>query len=350
MRPHPGFAVGVTLRLLIVLAATLLPLRGIASVDPTPDAAFVMDARTGQVLLSENAEARLHPASLTKMMTLYIAFAALEQGEIALPSRVAVSPRAAATGGSRLHLKAGQEIAIEDLILGVAIRSANDAAVALAEAIAGSEAAFVSRMNDMAASMGLTGTAFRNAHGLTAPGHLSTARDMSVLGRRLLLEFPEHAGIHARLDAVANGHRIVHTNRRFLSGYAGADGIKTGFTRAAGFTLTASAMRGEKHVIVTILGAESSAARAAKAARLMNWAFERIPDGVARVPLAPLTGDAPTPAGAAGLLVRARPLFDHAAQAPSVPAPPGGIALSGLQAIRPSALAPAHGAVDLGAF
>jgi D-alanyl-D-alanine carboxypeptidase len=299
------------LQLLLLLlslgAAWLLPAPGARA---APKAAFVMDARTGQVLLAENADTRLHPASLTKMMTLYVAFEAVERGEIALDREVTVSGQAAAEPGARLGLRAGQRISLRHLVRAVAVKSANDAATALAEAISGDEAAFVARMNRTSAAMGLDGTRFRNAHGLTTAGHLSTARDMSRLGRRLRLDFPGYWALFSRLSTDAGLRRVAHTNRRFLSAYDGADGIKTGYTRAAGYNLTASAVRGEHWVIATLFGASSSPVRAAQVARLMDAAFARLPAEVAAVPPPPMRAPSGLRgAGPTGAMAPVRPLL-----------------------------------------
>lgn len=249
-----------------------------------PEASFVMDARTGQVYAAENADARRHPASLTKMMTLYLAFTALERGTLAMADEVRVSARAALEPGSRLGLRAGERVTVRDLVRATAIKSANDAATALAEAVAGNETAFVARMNDAARRMDLRNTRFRNAHGLTAEGHYSTARDMSLLGRQLALDFPQFFELFRQRRAQAAGREILHTNRRFLGAYAGADGIKTGYTSAAGYNLTASVHRGERWVIVTVMGAGSSAERTARAAALMDLGFAKAPERAPPVP------------------------------------------------------------------
>ena len=155
-------------------------------------AAMVMDARDGSVLHAENADQRLHPASLTKMMTLYIAFEAVENGEISLDTKVKISKKAASEPPSKLGLKAGQRIRLRYLIRAAAIKSANDAATAIGEAIEGSEAAFARRMNRTAKALGMNRTTFKNAHGLTQQGHLSTARDMTILGRHVFYYYPEY--------------------------------------------------------------------------------------------------------------------------------------------------------------
>ncbi|WP_284266966.1 D-alanyl-D-alanine carboxypeptidase family protein, partial [Roseicyclus amphidinii] len=226
-----------------------------------PYAAMVMDARSGEVLHSRNADTRLHPASLTKMMTLYIAFEAVRLGEITLDTPVRISDRAAAEPPSKLGLRAGSTIRFRYLIRAAAIRSANDAATAIAEAIEGSEAAFARRMNRTARALGMTRTTFRNAHGLTEEGHLSTAHDMTIMGRRLFYDYPEYYNIFSRREDDAGIAMVRNTNRALLAAYRGADGIKTGYTRAAGFNLVASAERDGVRILATVFGGRSTAWR-----------------------------------------------------------------------------------------
>tara|TARA_R110000796_G_scaffold2544_6_gene9974 strand:- start:2378 stop:3793 length:1416 start_codon:yes stop_codon:yes gene_type:complete len=242
-----------------------------------PYAAYVIDARTGEVLHSTNADTRLHPASLTKMMTLYIAFEAIKRGEISIDSKVKISSNAASEPPSKLGLKSGQTIALRYLIRAAAVKSANDAATAIGEALEGSEAKFARRMNRTAKALGMKNTTFKNAHGLTEPGHLSTAHDMTIMGRHLLYDFPEYYNLFSRITADAGVRKVSHTNRRFLTSYKGADGIKTGYTRAAGFNLVASAERGNERIIVTVFGGTSTSARNAKVAELMDMGFRRAP-------------------------------------------------------------------------
>ncbi|MBC6441946.1 MAG: D-alanyl-D-alanine carboxypeptidase [Rhodobacteraceae bacterium] len=240
-----------------------------------PYAAVVIDARTGEVLHARNADARLHPASLTKMMTLYVAFDAVERGEIGLDTKVKISRFAANEQPSKLGLKPGQRIALRYLIRAAAVKSANDASTAIAEAISGSEIAFARRMTDTARKLGMKNTAFKNAHGLTQRGHFSTARDMTLLGRRLFFDFPAYYNLFSRKSTHAGVREVANTNRKLLSNYRGADGIKTGYTRAAGFNLVASARRGSKHVIATMFGGKSAASRNARVAELLNMGFHR---------------------------------------------------------------------------
>ncbi|MEJ6747293.1 MAG: D-alanyl-D-alanine carboxypeptidase family protein [Yoonia sp.] len=238
---------------------------------------MVMDARTGEVLHSRNADTRLHPASLTKMMTLYIAFQAVQRGEITLDTEVKITANAASEPPSKLGLRRGQTIKLRYLLRAAAVKSANDAATAIGEAISGSESAFATRMNRTAAAMGMRNTTFRNAHGLTQNGHMSTARDMSILGRHVIYDYPQYYNLFSRRTADAGIATVRHTNRRWLDSYEGGDGVKTGYTRAAGFNLVASAQRGQERIIATVFGGASTASRNVKVTELMNLGFNRAP-------------------------------------------------------------------------
>ncbi len=296
---------------LFILAAiwilVVLPFSAMAA----PYAAYVIDARSGEVIFSQNADTRLHPASLTKMMTLYIAFEAIKHGEISLDSQVTISKHAASEPPSKLGLKPGQKIALRYLIRAAAVKSANDAATAIGEAIEGSEDKFARRMNRTAKSLGMKNTTFKNANGLTQAGHLSTAHDMTIMGRHLLYDFPEYYNLFSRITADAGVRKVHHTNRRFLSSYKGADGIKTGYTRAAGFNLVASAERGNERIIATVFGGKSTSSRNAKVAELMDLGFRRAPSSTPlRKPTRPAYVDvedipvASSSAGAAGKTIR----------------------------------------------
>ncbi|WP_372893933.1 serine hydrolase [Rhodosalinus sp.] len=266
-----------------VVVAISLWIAAIAPIGASaaPYAALVMDARSGEVLHASNADTRLHPASLTKMMTLYVVFEAVENGEIGLDDAVTISRAAASEPPSKLGLRAGQTIKLRYLIRAAAVRSANDAATALAEAISGSEAAFARRMNRTAKAIGMSRTTFKNAHGLTESGHLSTARDMTVLGRHLFYDYPEYYNLFSRRSTHAGIKSVPNTNRRLLNAYRGADGIKTGYTRAAGFNLVASAERGSERVIATVFGGRSTATRNQRVAELLDLGFRKAPTQVA---------------------------------------------------------------------
>lgn len=282
----------------LLALAVLLPTASVAA----PYAAMVMDARSGEILHSRNADTRLHPASLTKMMTLYVVFEAVENGEIGLDDYVRISRNSAAEPPSKLGLLSGQKIRLRYLIRAAAVKSANDAATALGEAISGSEAAFARRMNRTAKALGMTNSTFKNAHGLTESGHLSTARDMTILGRHILYDYPEYYNLFSRTSADAGVKHVNNTNRKLLAAYRGADGIKTGYTRAAGFNLVASAERGQERIIATVFGGRSTATRNARVAELLDMGFQRAPTQVAfRAPRMPVY----SPTGQAGHTIRA---------------------------------------------
>lgn len=316
------------LLLMTLLLAALAPVSSKAA----PYAAMVMDARTGEVLHSRNADTQLHPASLTKMMTLYIAFQAVERGEIGLDDMVTITPLAANEPPSKLGLVTGQRIQFRYLIRAAAVKSANDAATAIGIALEGNEAAFARRMTATAQAMGMSRTTFRNAHGLTESGHMSTARDMTVLGRHMIYDYPQYYNIFSRITTDAGVRDVANTNRRFLNAYRGADGIKTGYTRAAGFNLVASAERGQERIIATMFGGSSTAQRNARVAELLNMGFARAP-ATAQLnrptPVGPQGSggnDAPAP-GTAGRTLRvnglvARSLRPVARPVPEAPAAP----------------------------
>lgn len=263
----------VCLIAVILLAVTLHPRMSQAA----PFAAIVQDARSGEVLYANNAKTRLHPASLTKMMTLYITFQELQRGNLTLDTMVTVSPYAAKQPPSRLGLKPGQKIAVRYLIRAAAIKSANDAAQALADHIGGNKEKFAKRMNSTAKSLGMRNSSFKNGNGLTEAGHLSTAADMNLLGMRLFYDFPQFYSVFSRRTADAGIAQVRTTNSRFLDAYEGADGIKTGYTVAAGFNLTASAQRGNVRIIATVFGGTSTAQRNAKMKELLDLGFKKAP-------------------------------------------------------------------------
>lgn len=265
-----------------VVALVAMSMAGAARAAPY--AAFMMDARSGEVLYAQNAETRLHPASLTKMMTLYIAFQSIKQGKITLDTMVTVSKNAASQPPSRLGLRSGQKIALRYLIRAAAVKSANDAASAIGDALGGDEESFAAMMNRTALALGMKSSTFKNANGLTRAGHLATAHDLSILGRHLLFDFPEYYNLFSRRTTDAGMATVASTNRRFLDSYEGADGIKTGYTNAAGFNLTASAVRGNVRLIATVMGGSSTADRNAKMAKLLDMGFSKAPKSAPIIP------------------------------------------------------------------
>ncbi|MCC5972640.1 MAG: D-alanyl-D-alanine carboxypeptidase [Rubellimicrobium sp.] len=292
------------LLLFIIIAGSLAPVVG----HSAPFAAMVMDARNGEVIHAQNADTRLHPASLTKMMTLYVAFQAISRGEITLDTDVRITAEAANQPPSKLGLRTGQTIRLRYLLRASAVRSANDAATAIAVAISGSEAAFAERMNATARAMGMNNTNFLNAHGLTQQGQFSTARDMSILGRHLIYDFPQYYNLFSRRTADAGIAQVNNTNTRLLDSYRGADGIKTGFTNAAGYNLVASAERGNVRIIATVFGGTSIAHRTQRIVELLDLGFQRAnANAPVRPPQAPGAPAAPSQPARQPDLVAAAP-------------------------------------------
>ena len=210
----------------------LLPFYGFAA----PYAAIVIDAKTGAVLNAENEDARLHPAGLTKLATLYEVFSAVENGEIKLDDMVRVSQNAAETSPVNLELREGQRLKVRDLIRAAAVMGANDTASVLAEAISGSEAPFAKRMNETAKELGMTRSTFKNPHGLTERGQLSTARDIATIMQALDNDFADFMHTFFRVNTKLSTRRnIQHSGHRLIKDYKEATAVKTGYTRAAGF-------------------------------------------------------------------------------------------------------------------
>ena len=261
-------------------------------------AAYVMDARSGETLYAKNADTPLPPASLTKMMTLYLAFQDIEAGKVSLDTMITISKNAADQAPTRLGLKAGQKIALRYLIRAAAVKSANDAAAAIGDALAGSQSKWAARMTSTAKRLGMKHSTFKNANGLSAKGHLSTAHDMSILGRHLFYDFPQYYNIFSRRSTDAGLATVTNTNRKFLDAYEGADGIKTGYTDAAGFNLTASAERGGVRLIATVFGGTSTAMRNQKVAELLDMGFAKAKPGTQTVKPTPIDPEEPPLDGA----------------------------------------------------
>jgi len=237
---------------------------------------IVIDAQSGQVVSEYDADSPNYPASLTKMMTLYLTFEALERHNLSLDTVLPVSPHAAGQEPTKLNLVAVQLIAVHDLILGLVTQSANDAAVVLAEGLGGTEAAFAERMTRTARSLGMDNTTFYNASGLPNPFQKTTARDLSKLARHLYLDYPRE---YAYFGTEAfTYHGITYGNHNHLmSAFAGMDGIKTGFIHASGFNLAASAVRNNRRLIGVVMGGVSAHARDMKMAALLNAGFDGQP-------------------------------------------------------------------------
>jgi D-alanyl-D-alanine carboxypeptidase len=236
---------------------------------------ILMDMTTGRILFSSNADAPIQPASITKILSLYLADEAIRDGRVHLRDQVKISRRAGGTGGSRMYIKAGSEISLEELLKGMAVVSANDASVAVAEYIGGDVEVFVEQMNRKAREIGMTSSLFRNPNGLPAKGQVTTARDMLILAREYLRNFPESLDLHSQ--QYFTYREITHHNRNsLLKHYPNADGIKTGWVRKAGYHLIATARRGNTRLIAVIMGAKNPNIRAKEAERLLDEGFRMV--------------------------------------------------------------------------
>lgn len=247
-----------------------------ASAVDNRTASIIVDAGTGAVLHQANADEARYPASLTKIMTLYLVFDALDQGALRLDQRIKTSALAARQQPSKLGLAVGESIRVEDAILGLVTKSANDASVVLAEAVAGSEVEFAQRMTMKARQLGMSRTTFRNASGLPDRAQQTTARDMATLGLAMLRDHKRRYGYFSRSEFTYDG--AVHANHnRLLNAYEGMDGIKTGFINASGFNLVASATRDGRRLVGVVFGGNTAASRDREMVRLMDAGFNGRP-------------------------------------------------------------------------
>ena len=263
---------------------TLLLIASLALVPSTPPlvaqssdnlryAAIVVDAESGEVLFARHADSRRYPASITKVMTLYMTFEALAEGRVKPDDVITVSPHAASQPPSKLGLAAGQTITLDNAMKATAVRSANDMAVAIAEHVGGSEARFTAQMTLKARELGMTQTRYVNANGLPDARQLTSARDLAILARAVMRDFPQYYRYFGLHDWVYEGREYRNTNGLLRTGL-GYDGMKTGYTNASGYNLAASAVRDGKRLITIVLGGRTTATRNAHVAELMNTGFE----------------------------------------------------------------------------
>ena len=254
--------------------APLVPAEEGASLSLPCRAAVLVDQNTGAVLYEKDADRQMPIASITKVMTLLLTFEALHDGRLTLDTPVPVSEHAASMGGSQIWLEPGEHFTLDEMLRAICVSSANDAAVAVAELVGGSEESFVARMNAKAAELGMENTSFRNACGLDTEGHLSTARDVAVMSRAILNECPEvlhYSGIWT--DTLRGGETMLVNTNKLLRRYEGITGLKTGTTGGAGVCISASASRNGLDLIAVVLGSDSSAERFEAATRLLDYGF-----------------------------------------------------------------------------
>jgi D-alanyl-D-alanine carboxypeptidase (penicillin-binding protein 5/6) len=237
--------------------------------------AIVMETDKGRILYAENPDRPVQPASVTKVLSLYLVYEALSEGMVTLQDKVRISKKAWRTRGSRMFLEPGSEVTLEELIKGVGVVSANDAAVALAEYIAGDTDRFVDRMNAKARQLGMLHSRFKNPHGLPAKGQTTTARDIAILSRDYLRRFPQSLQLHSTQSYTY--HNITqHNHNLLLTRYPGTDGIKTGFVHASGYNLAATAVQGNTRLIAVVLGSRTPGIRIRETIRLLDEGFSKV--------------------------------------------------------------------------
>lgn len=258
----------------LALIATQAP-----AFDTTARAAFVLDQKTGTVLLTKNADEALPPASTSKLMTLYVAFEAIRDGRLQLDERLPVSQHAQSYGGSTMFLDTTDRVRVEDLLRGIIVLSGNDACAVLAEALSpdGTESGFARMMTQRAQQIGMTSSTFKNASGWPAEGHVMSMRDLVLLANRIITDFPEFYPMFAEQKFEFDGRAPSNVNNRnpLLGLGIGADGLKTGHTEEAGYGLVGSAKSGDRRVIFAITGLPTSGERAEQSEQIVNWAFRQ---------------------------------------------------------------------------
>ena len=283
---------------LVAAFAGALPLApGVAHAEAKKSAVLVVDANTGRVLHQSAADELRYPASLAKMMTIYIAFELIEQGRLSYQTKIKFSANAVAATPSKLDLDEGEQIALIDAIKILITKSANDVAIAVAEHIAGSEEKFAGLMTRKARQLGMSATTFRNASGLPDERQVTTARDMVTLALRLQDDFPKHYPLFATRTATYKDETFRNHNT-LLFHYEGTDGLKTGYTRASGFNLVASVRRGKKHVIGAVFGGASASSRNTAMRTFLNMGLVKASSEKTRQPAVPLIAQAPRRAAA----------------------------------------------------
>ncbi len=252
----------------VTQAATLIP----AAPKLAVSSFYLMDAQSGKIIASKNSDQRLPPASLTKMMTSYIVAHEISKGRVNLDDMVPVSVAAWKKGGSKMYIREGTKVKLSDLLKGVIIQSGNDASIAMAEYIAGSEEGFAELMNHQAKLLGMHDTQYMNATGWPAEGHYSTAKDLAILGVAIARDFPKHYKIYSQKYFTYNNIRQPNRNKLLWADNS-VDGLKTGHTEEAGYCLVASAVRKDMRLVSVVMGAQSEKARAQESQKLLNYGF-----------------------------------------------------------------------------
>ncbi len=303
----------------LVLAGAVAPPLTATNAEARVYADIIVDAVTGEVLRSRSPDAQAYPASLTKMMTLYLLFEAVQNGKLRLDSKMTASARAAGMPATNLSLRPGQTITVEQAIMALVVRSANDVATVVGETLGGTESDFARLMTEKARSLGMMNTTFRNASGLPDSGQVTTARDMVTLARHLIVDFPGFYHFFATTRFSFNGVTYKSHNRLMMA-YEGADGLKTGYIRASGFNLAFSALRDGRRLVGVVLGGKTAAGRDQQMATLMDAAFDRAGPVLMAASAPPPTKPDPS----VPVLLAANPALQTATTIAPVEAPPAG--------------------------
>ena len=311
--------------------------RGVSLTDPAKDAALIVDGSSGKPLYSRNADALRHPASLTKMMTLYLLFDALKQGKVTLATLLTVSPHASVQKPTNLHLSPGDQLTVDTAIKAIVVRSANDVAVAIAEGLGGTESHFAELMTQKARDLGMRSTYYHNASGLPDPLQITTASDLAILARHLAYDFPQYFHYFSIPSFTYRG-TFYPTHDNLIGRYEGADGIKTGYTGMSGFNLVSSVVRGSEHVIGVVMGGRTAHMRDREMVNLLDSTFaqavqnptliarNQVPWQVAQTAVSPITINAATQPATSPPLVTPTttatgPALAMAASQPNLPSP-----------------------------
>ena len=269
----------MTTLVLVILAMLAGAARAQPTVETSADQAILVDMETGSVLLEKEADSPMPTSSMSKIMTVYMLFEALEDGRLSLDEMLPVSEYAWRKGGSKMFVEVGTEVRVEDLIRGIVVQSGNDASIVIAEALGGTEEGFAQAMTERARQLGMRNTNFANSTGWPDPNHFSTARDLAILSQRLIEDFPQYYHYFAETEFTFSEIRQGNRNP-LLYRNMGADGLKTGHTEDAGYGLAASAVQDERRLVLVVNGLASVNARADESARLMSWGFREF-DNVA---------------------------------------------------------------------
>jgi D-alanyl-D-alanine carboxypeptidase (penicillin-binding protein 5/6) len=265
-----------TLATAVSVSAPMVEVASVSSISKPVVAArawILVDAITGQTIAAQNPELAVEPASLTKIMTVYMTFDALKENRISRDQQVPVSEKAWKTPGSRMFIEPRKSVTVDEIIQGIVVQSGNDASVAMAETLAGTEEAFAQQMTEKARELGMTDTTFMNSNGLPDSQHITTVRDLAILAQRMIADHPNDYEVYSQREFTYNNIKQANRNR-LLWADPSVDGMKTGHTDAAGYCLISTAQRGERRVISVLVGADSESTRAEESLKLLNWAFQ----------------------------------------------------------------------------